>query len=74
LDIVEDFRVEGLAFGVGTPFTPQSAAFEKNHGTYAGAIMSGEALDVEDYRHRQEHYQIIFIWSIFDSVRKYLGS
>ena len=71
MPIVEDFRLEGLAFGVGAPGTAQGAAFEKDHRTYAGTVMSREALNVEDCSHQEEHYQVIFIWSIFDSVRKY---
>jgi hypothetical protein len=69
--IVEDFRLEGLTFRIGAPGAAQGAAFEKDHRSYAGAIMSGESLDIEDYGHQEEHYQIIFVWSMFDSVRKY---
>jgi hypothetical protein len=51
--IIEDFQLEGLAFGVGTPGTAQGAAFEKDHRSYAWTVMSREALDVKDYSHRE---------------------
>ncbi|MGO9307549.1 MAG: hypothetical protein ACLQDL_00830 [Spirochaetia bacterium] len=68
--IVEDFRLEGLALGIGAPRAAQRAALEKDYRTYAGTVVRGKALNVEDYCHRNEHYQVIFVWSIFNSVRK----
>jgi hypothetical protein len=67
--IIEDFRLEGLAFRVGAPGTAQGAAFEKDYCPYPRTIVSRKTLNVEDCCHREEHYQVIFICSIFDSVR-----
>ena len=44
-----EFRLEVLRLGVATPGAAERATFEEDVGAYAGAVVNGEALDVEDH-------------------------
>jgi hypothetical protein len=44
----QEFFVEGFALRVVTPLTGKRTAFEEDCGAYAGSIVDGKPLDVED--------------------------
>ena len=46
--VPEDLSVHHLGFRVGTPFTAQGTAFEKNDCADTGTVMDTEFLNIED--------------------------
>lgn len=45
--LIKNFKCRVLGFRIMAPYTVQRASFQKDHGSYTGAVRSGKTLDIE---------------------------